>query len=154
MYELAIPTVYQLGRDRGLGNLLGVEPYITPQDYISNKSFFDKLDNYMIAARRANWLNDKTVVLFPEYIGTWLILANEKENLFHAPSLAAAERIMFLNHPLKIGVQVLKSREKDRAAAAFFRMKAGQMAEIYLDVFARLALEYQVTIVAGTIAIP
>ena len=154
MDELTTPYLYQLGRDRGRGNLLGVEPYITPRDYASKESFFDALNSYMLVARREKWLNEKTIVLFPEYIGTWLILANESANIFRAQSLAAAERIMFLSHLMKIGAYILKSKEKGRVSAAFFRMKAGQMAEIYQDVFSRLAQEYRVTIVAGSIVLP
>jgi predicted amidohydrolase len=153
MDELTIPNVHQLGCDRGLGNLLGVEPYITPHDYSSKESFFDLLNNCMLAARRESWLNEKTIVLFPEYIGTWLVLTGESGKLFRASSLAAAERTMFFSHPLKIGATILKSKERG-GAAAFFRMKAGQMAEIYHDVFSRLAREFAVTIIAGSIVLP
>jgi predicted amidohydrolase len=154
MNELTTPYMYQLGRDSGLGNLLGIEPYITPQNYASKESFFDMLNSYMLAARREKWLNQKTIVLFPEYIGTWLVLANEKRNIFGVSSLARAERVMFFSHLWKAGAYLLKSKEKDRAAGAFFRMKAEQMAEIYQDVFSRLAREYAVTIVAGSIVLP
>src|SRR4026207_601868 len=103
MNELTTPYMYQLGRDRGLGNLLGIEPYITPQSYASKESFFDMLNSYMLAARREKWLNQKTIVLFPEYIGTWLVLANEKRNIFGVSSLARAERVMFFSHLWKAG---------------------------------------------------
>jgi predicted amidohydrolase len=152
--DLSVPNTHQLGADRGHGNLLGIEPYMVPQDYASKESFYNKLKSYLLAAQRENWLNEKTIVVFPEYVGTWLVLAREHEKIFQAATLDAAERTMVLNHPLRFVANWLSSREKGRAEAAFFRMKSPQMTEIYQDVFSRLAQEYAVTIVAGSIVLP
>lgn len=152
--HLSVPNFHQLGRDRGHGNLLGIQPYMIARDYASKESLFAKLNSYMLAAHHKEWLNAKTIVLFPEYIGTWIILANESEKIFRAPTLTAAERMMVLHHPLKFITYFPKSPEKGRAEAAFFRMKASQMAAIYQDVFSRLARAYAVTIVAGSIVLP
>lgn len=154
MDEITIPSVHQLGSDRGRGNLLGMEPYMTPQDFASKESYFDTLNSCMLAAQREKWLNKKTIVLFPEYIGTWLVLANESGNIFHAKSLATAGRILFTSHLLNIGAYIFKSAERGRIQAAFFRMKATRMAEIYQEVFSQLAREHAVTIVAGSIVLP
>ena len=150
----SVPNFHQLGLNQGRGNLLGVEPYMIPQDYASNESLFSKLNSYMLAAQHKGWLNEKTIVLFPEYIGTWIVLANEGEKIFRAATLTEAERMMVLHHPLKFFVYFLKSAEKGRAQAAFFRMKANQMTAIYQDVFSRLAREYAVTMIAGSIVLP
>jgi hypothetical protein len=87
-------------------------------------------------------------------VGTWIILANEGERIARAATLDSAERMMVLSHPLKFAAHFLRSGEKGRAEAAFFRMKANQMAEIYQAVFSRLAREYAATIVAGSIVLP
>jgi hypothetical protein len=152
MDDPAIPTLHQLGHDRGRGNLLGIEPYMIPQDYSSAGSFFDKLSGYLLAAQRGNWLNEKTVVLVPEHIGTWLVVAGE--GMLNAATLLAAERSMVFRHPFKFGARYLTSTERGRAEAAFFRMKANQMAGIYHDVFSRLARTFAVTIIAGSITLP
>lgn len=154
MDDPAFPALHQLGHDRGRGNLLGIEPYMLPQDYASAEAFFDKLNNYLHTAQRANWLNEKTVVLFPEHIGTWLVVAGASTGTLHAGTLLAAQRSMVLRHPLKFGLHYLTSKETGRAEAAFFRMKANQMVEIYGDVFSRLARTYAVTIIAGSIILP
>jgi len=154
MDDPVIPNLHQLGRERGRGNLLGIEPYMVSQDYTSKDSFFDKLNTYLLAAQHEKWLNAKTIVLFPEYIGTWLVLTNEGEKIFQAATLAAAERTLALHHPLKFGAYFLRSTEKGRAEAAFFKMKAHQMAMIYHDVFSQLARNYAVTIIAGSIVLP
>jgi len=152
--DLHTPNLHQLGADRGRGNLLGIESYMTPRDYASRESFFDKLNGYLLAARREKWLNDKTIVVFPEYIGTWLVLAGEGEKVFQSASLDAAERAMVFHHPLKFISYFIKSKERGRTEAAFFRMKANQMTGIYQDVFSQLARDYTITIIAGSIILP
>jgi hypothetical protein len=154
MEDLFLPSLHQCGNDQGRGNLLGIEPYMIPQDYATKKSFFSKLNGYLLAAQREKWLGEKTILVFPEYIGTWLVLAGEDEAVFQSRTLTSAERGMVFRHPLKFVTSWLKSPEKGRAEAAFFRMKANQMAEIYQDVFSQLARDYSVTIVAGSIVLP
>lgn len=152
--DLAYPNLHQSGSARGRGNMLGIEPYMIPQDYVSRESFFDKLHAYLLIAQYEGWLNEKTIVLFPEYIGSWLILVNEDRKIFDAPTLETAERLLVLRHLLKFGIHFLRSTEKGRAEAAVFRMKASLMAESYQAVFAQLAQQYSVTIVAGSIILP
>jgi hypothetical protein len=152
--DLARPNLHEFGRTSDRGNILGIEPYMIPQDYTSQESFFHKLDAYLLTAQHEGWLNEKTILLFPEYIGTWLILINESRKIFEAPTLVTAQRTLVLRHLLAFGVQFLKAREKGRAEAAIFRMKAAQMAESYQAVFSQLARHYSVTIVAGSIILP
>ena len=90
MDDLSVPKLHQLGNDQGRGNLLGIEPYMIPQDYASRESFFKKLNKYLIAAQREKWLNEKTIVVFPEYTGSWLALAGVGEKIFQAKTLASA----------------------------------------------------------------
>src|SRR6185369_12452753 len=92
--ELTQPDLHQLGDDRARGNLLGIAPYMTPQDYMSQESYFNKLNIYLQIAQHEGWLNEKTIILFPEHIGTWLVFANENKKMFQAPTLDAAERAM------------------------------------------------------------
>ena len=152
--ELTQPNLQQFGKSQGRGNLLGIAPYMVSQDYTSRESFFNKLNAYLQIAQREQWLNEKTIVLFPEHIGTWLVFANENKKAFQASTLKAAERVMVLHHPLKFGAYLLKSTEKGRAEAAFFRIQAKQMANIYHDVFSQLARDYRITLVAGSIVLP
>jgi len=154
MNDLNIPNLHQLGSDRGHGNLLGIEPFMIPQDYISAESFYKKLTSYLLAAQREKWLNEKTIVVFPEYIGSWLVLTGENEKVFQAATFSSAERTMVLHHLWDFIRNFLVAKETGKAEAAFFRMKADQMAAIYHDVFSRLAKEYAVTIVAGSIILP
>lgn len=152
--ELTQPNLHQFGKPQQHGNLLGIAPYMVSQDYVSRESFFNKLDAYLLIAQRERWLNEKTIVLFPEHIGTWLAFANENKRIFQASTLETAERLMVLHHPLNFINYSLKSTEKARAEASFFRMKARQMAAMYHDVFSRLARNYAITLIAGSIVLP
>ena len=154
MTDLNIPNLHQLGSDRGHGNLLGIEPYMVPQDYASGDSFYKKLKTYLLAAQREQWLNEKTIVVFPEYVGSWLVLAGENKKIYQAATFNAAAQELVLNNFWKFIKTFLASKEKNKTNAAFFRMKAKQMADIYNDVFSRLAKEFAVTIVAGSIILP
>jgi hypothetical protein len=151
---LFVPNLHPLGNDRGRGNLLGIEPYMVPQDYASKESFFNKLNSYLLAAQREKWLNEKTIVVFPEYVGSWLVLVGENEKIFQAATFNAAEQTLVLSHPLRFISNWLTSREKGKAEAAFFRMKSKQMVDVYQEVFSQLAREYVVTLVAGSIILP
>jgi len=152
--DFSTPNLHQFGNNDRRGNLLGIAPYMTAWDYSSSESFFKKLNNYLFVAQHEQWLNEKTIVVFPEYLGSWLVLAGEDEKIFQAATLETAEQKLALRHPLKYISHLFASHERGKTEAAFFRMKAKQMAEIYQDVFSRLANEYAVTIVAGSIVLP
>ena len=154
MNDLNSPNLHQLGSNRGHGNMLGIEPYMILKDYKSAESFYNKLNSYMLAAQREKWLNQKTVVVFPEYIGSWLLLAEEGEKIFQATTVSSAEQMMVFHHLWDFIRKFLVAKETGKAEAAFFRMKAEQMAGIYHAVFSQLAKEYAVTVVAGSIIIP
>jgi hypothetical protein len=152
--ELTQPNLHQFGKTQGHGNLLGIAPYMVSQDYASRESFFNKLNAYLHIAQCEQWLNEKTIVLFPEHIGTWLVFADENKRILQASTLEAAERLMVLHHPLKFGNYLLRSTERGRAEAAFFRIKARQMATLHHDVFSQLARDYAITLIAGSIVLP
>ncbi len=154
MNDLHITEKNNFGTDRGRGNLLGIEPYITPLDYASQNSFYDKLDRYLSVARELGWVNEKTIVVWPEYIGTWLVLAEESASLYRAETMAAAETQLVLRHLFPFIWYWLTAKERNRQEAAFFRIKAKRMAEIYNAVFSDLARAYSITIAAGSIVLP
>jgi predicted amidohydrolase len=139
------------GEDTGNGNLLGIQPWMEPADYASRGRFFAKLDAYLDEARRRSFIRDKTVVVFPEYLGVWLVAAGEKRAVYSAKSLTAAARIIAASNLFAFLRALAAVRAPDRTVAALFVMKAGSMARIYRSVFSELARKYGVTIVAGSI---
>src|SRR5690606_2167397 len=56
-----------LGEDRGFGNLVGIQPFLTTQSYRNRQEFASTLTATMTAAAEEGLLNPNTVVVFPEY---------------------------------------------------------------------------------------
>ncbi len=154
MTDLKLDEYLELGCKRGQGNLLGVQPCMFPQDYATQERFFAKLEGYLQAAQVRGWINPRTIAVFPEYTGVWLAVTGARPGVYNAPSLSAAMRGLALAYPFGLARSLLASREKDRLAAALFRMQARRMAQLYTHVFSALAQRYQITIVGGSIILP
>ncbi|GIV36676.1 MAG: hypothetical protein KatS3mg032_1055 [Cyclobacteriaceae bacterium] len=135
-------------------NVVAIQPWMEPDDYFSEQHFYEKLNNYFTRARQNGYFNSHTVVLLPEYLGTWLVMAGEKRSIAESPTITAAMTILiFSNFPSFVRYWLQFNPEK-QAETALFRMKARQMARIYTTVFRRLASGFGVTIVAGSIVLP
>jgi hypothetical protein len=135
MSDLYLNEAVESGRDEGHGNLLGIQPFMLPVDYTTPQTLLDKLDGYFAAAQEKSWLTEKTIVVLPEYLGSWLVAAGEPSRVYAATNLQAAMRALALNHPLHFGRTLRVTKAADRTAAALFRMKALEMAQGYQFVF-------------------
>ena len=142
------------GEDRGRGMLLGVEPSLDPSRYRSVDSFATGLAVPLEEARAAGWLGPKTIAVYGEYVGTWLVALGEGDAAIRADSIAVASRRMALRHLPRFALALAGSRASDRATEAIFRLKAADMAAGYQEAFGRLARRFGITIVAGSIVLP
>jgi len=136
------------------GNLLGIQPWLTPDDYASEARFDARLRELLTAARGQGLLNPRTVVILPEYLGTWLVVAHEAPRVRHASTSTQAMTRLVLRHPLRFLGARTRARGIDKTTDALFRLKASSMAEIYARVLSSLARDFQVTIVGGSILLP
>ena len=152
--HLHVQEIVERGADAQRGNLLGVQPFMVPPDYASAETFYAKMDRYLDVASRRGWLGERTIVVLPEYIGTWLVAAGERPRVYHAGTIAAAMLALALSHPLRFIRALLSATAEDTVKYSLFRMKAAHMREIYHSVFSSLARKYAVTIVAGSIVLP
>ncbi|MCJ8170801.1 carbon-nitrogen hydrolase family protein [Atopomonas sediminilitoris] len=152
--DLRAEVALNVGSDQGRGNLLGIEPRLYPGDYQSAGRLYLKLQGHLREAHRNGLLNDKTVVVFPEHIGTWLVAANAKPHVYSADTLLAATHWLIASRPFDYIEALWSSQAIDRSKAAVFKMHAQYMAENYQQVFASLASEFNVTVVAGSILLP
>lgn len=142
------------GTERGKGNILGIEPLVHPESFGSKEQFQSTLDLYLRFANSQGLLGKKTIVVFPEYLGTWLALLDEKNSLYKAGSLPEAMGWMIAVHPLEFLFHYWKSDAADPVAESIFRMKSENMKEVYTEVFSGLAKKYEITLVAGSIVLP
>lgn len=158
--RIDIKRMVEYGHDAGRGNLLGIQPFVRPPDYASGEALYTRLSGYLDAARQRGWLNGKTIAVLPEHTGTWLVAAGEGSRVVQATTIESAMRALVTNHPLAFLGALVRSalgpsgRPRDVVKASLFQVRAGQMAEIYHDLFSRLARTYGTTIVAGSIVLP
>ncbi|HLP39029.1 carbon-nitrogen hydrolase family protein [Lacibacter sp.] len=144
----------EAGIDSGKGNIIGIQPYLTATSYSTAFNFEVSLRFYFEQLKRENKLNDKSIVVLPEYIGTWLVAANEKETIYKQETIEKAMTTMVRSNLFSFLYGYLKSPAKDKSTYALFHLKAEKMAKQYQQVFSTLAKEYKCTIVAGSIALP
>ncbi len=148
----------QLAVDQGVpadhGNLLAIQPELFPTDYQSIERLHRKLAAYMQQAREKGLVNDKTIVVLPEHVGTWLMVSGEKNELYQATSLKEAMNWLAVSNPLPFLKALISARGDSRLDDAYLRMKAKRMARDYQSLFGGLAKECHVTLVAGSIILP
>jgi predicted amidohydrolase len=147
------PSMTCIGSDRGNGNLLGMQPFMRNSDYASAEAFQSRVEACLVEAEKEGFLNSKTVVVFPEHFGTWLVAANETRSVYSDPMAAAMQKVA-LRHPVRFIYHLLTSTEKTRTRAALFKTKARVMADLFHRVFSHLAMRYRVTIVPGSVVLP
>jgi len=146
--------MFERGINNRRGNLLGIQPFMTTADYVSGETFFAKLNSYLESANHKGWINERTIVIWPEYIGAWLVVANESRRVYDAKNLNDAMFALALRHLPQIAIALISAKEKDKLAASLFRIKAADMAALYHSTFSALAKKYSATMVAGSILLP
>ncbi len=144
----------ETGVDSGKGNIIGIQPYLTATSYSTAFNFEVSLRFYFEQLKRENKLTDKSIVVLPEYIGTWLVAANEKESIYKQETVEQAMTTIVRSNLFGFLYGYFNSPAKDKSKYAIFHLKAEKMAKNYQQVFSTLAKEYNCTIVAGSIVLP
>jgi predicted amidohydrolase len=154
--KLEIDSTYVINQDAGKGNVVGINPYMIPNDYASEQHFHAKLDGYLQAAKMEGWLTPKTVVVFPEYIGTWLVVEGEKNSIYRSQNInKALATLVSSNFFSYMRAWFISPDEvKDKIKYSVFASKGETIARIYRKVFSELAKKYQVTIIGGSVLLP
>lgn len=148
--------MHSLGSPQGRGNLLALQPWLTAQDYASATTLERKLASYLQAAFDAGWLQGpKTIAVFPEYTGTWLVAEGEKRSAIDAADVGTAMTTVALTH---LPSFLYRMATAPAVAApdkwALFTLKAESMAASYEAVFGNLSRRFGVHVVAGSIVLP
>lgn len=152
--DLRSEVALNLGQPGERGNLLGIQPELFAADYQSVDRLRLKLAAYLEKARSEGLLNERTIVVLPEHIGTWLVAAGEKDQVYSAHSLDDAMLWLAAANPMKLARALVAAEGEQRLVDALFRMKATRMAGDYQALFGGLAREFGITLVAGSILLP
>lgn len=153
---LAAPQLqtFEVGADRGHGNVLGVQMWVEPRDYRSPEALTERLGSWLEQADGRGWIGSNTVVVLPEHAGTWLVAAHEREAVVRAGSADKAMRkVVFANLWRFLGAKS-KAPATDPSTYAVFSMKSEQVAADYQSVLGGLAKRFGVTVVGGSILLP
>lgn len=148
--DLNIKELNSYGKKGRKGNLLGIEPYVVPEDYATIENLEAKLEGYLAVAQKEGWINKRTVVMWPEYIGTWLVFTGEKLS----KTLEGEIANLIKAHRKEYKTFLATAKEVNKEYAALFRTKALEIADAYQTVFSKLAKKYKVTTVAGSLVLP
>lgn len=152
--DLRSQAVLDIGQPGPRGNLLGIQPELFAADYQSLAHLRLKLAAYLDHARDQGLLNQRTVVVLPEHIGTWLLAVGEKQELHRAAERREAMHWLAATNPLDYLGALLDAGRDARVEDALLRTKAKSMAHDYQQLFGDLARDYQITLVAGSIVLP
>jgi predicted amidohydrolase len=148
-------TFAVFGKNQNKGNMIGIQAYMAVGDYASEKAFYQKIEGFLEKTKQEGFLNDKSIVVFPEYLGTWLVAANEKKSVYQKAQLTDAMKLMIFSNILSYTKSYLTAPDiANKANHAIFAMKSSLMAEIYGNTFSKVAKKYGVTIVGGSILLP
>lgn len=152
--DLRSEVAVNQGQPGERGNLLGIQPELFAADYQSVERLRLKLAAYLGKARDQGLLNARTIVVLPEHVGTWLVAAGEKPQVYEAHHLDEAMLWLAAANPLRLARALASGHGDDRFTDAVFRMKARRMADDYQALFGGLARDFGVTLVAGSILLP
>lgn len=139
------------GIEQGKGNVVGIEPQMEPADYSSQQRFQEKLTLYFEAAKESGYFTDKTIVLLPEHIGTWLVAMDANPAVFGAATTDGAMANLILKYPMRFLKNYLTSSENDPLQSAVFLSRIDEVTMAFQAVMRNLAKGYQVAIVAGSV---
>ncbi|MDE3115950.1 MAG: carbon-nitrogen hydrolase family protein [Pseudomonadota bacterium] len=153
--DTRIAAYVTMGTDAGRGNFLAIQPWMVPGDYANTETLFAKLDGYFAAAKAKGWLSAKTIVVLPEYIGSWLAAADEPASVYRRADANSAMATLALVHPLGFLHWYLSAPAvADKAEWTLFTLNSEIMARYYQSLFSALAKKYGVMLVAGSIVLP
>ncbi|NDC77934.1 MAG: hypothetical protein EBZ67_08695 [Chitinophagia bacterium] len=151
--RLQLESHVEVDTFRSRGNIIGVSPWMVPTDYASRQHLMNKLDGYLQVAKTLGWMHEGTVVVFPEHIGTWLIVEGEKAGIFRTTTIDDALALFVGSNYFYYLREWFTAPDGtvSRTRHSIFSIKSASMARSYQEVFGSLARKYGVTIVAGSI---
>lgn len=132
-------------------SLVLVEPDLAAHDYRNADALRSALEDYLRLAEAHGYITDKTIVVFPEYVGAFLVAADAPPLAVRTRSMTEAGLAVVADDPFAFAGALARTTENDRFSAALFRARSAAMAANYVEVFSSLARDFGVVIVAGAI---
>lgn len=132
--------------------LCAVQMQWHPSDYRDAASFELKIRSLMNRFQNKADPQYPSLVAFPEDVGAPLVFLGELESIKGAKTLSQAVFKVIRRHLPALFRLRLKYRVGWFRALALY--KGAEMAQVYLDVFSKMAREYRVYLAAGSVLLP
>ena len=142
-----------IGYDHGGGNIVAIQAFMHILDYSSEERFFEKIESYLKEAKARGILKEKTIVVFPEHIGTALVLLGEKKEVYAANTVNSAFSKIAYGDLIGYAMNSFVN-PKNASGEIIFKMKSESMRMVYVETFKKLSSSYKVMILAGSILLP
>lgn len=142
------------GVDRKYGNIISMQVFLRSNDFAKAEWWSERIEELLKAGKTANLYDHKTIIIFPEHIGTGLVFLDEKESVLDTDSWQLAMDNFVTKHEGELLPFTASSKKSSPQWESSFRLKAQKMVDVYQGTFSRLAKEYKVPILAGTIILP
>jgi len=144
--------ITSIGTDKNYANMVAIQPYMIPADYSSETRFYEKLESYIIKAKRSGFLKERTTIIFPDHIGTPLYLIDERREVYTSKTLD--DMFSNLNSTKYPNIKRTNFTTNIELTKYLLDEKSKQVKDIYVSTFSKLALFYKVNILAGSIVLP
>lgn len=136
-------------------NILAIQPYMEVSDYFNQDIYKSKIRQYLVAASTKDFIDKNTLIIYPENVGTWLVLVGEKHSISEMKSLKKVMSTLALSNAFDFFLGFLKTGDEiNTESSAIFRMKAKAMLEAYYMTFSEISEETGAYIIAGSIVLP
>jgi hypothetical protein len=144
--------ITSIGTDKNYANMVAIQPYMIPADYSSETRFYEKLESYIIKAKRSGFLKERTTIIFPDHIGTPLYLIDERREVYTSKTID--DMFSNLNSTKYPNLKRTNFTTKTDLTKYLLDEKSNLVKDTYISTFSKLALFYKVNILAGSIVLP
>ena len=148
----SIEEVYTVKKDNEFIQLVAVQFKLNPYDFTHVENFKAKIDSIMNEIQNKIDPRYDALVVFPEDIGTMLVLEGMDNIISDSQTLEEGIKKAIKKYPVSIGIRKILYRTS--WTRAMFLCRSKNMAKIYFDTFSNMAKKYGVYIVAGSILLP
>lgn len=142
------------GTDRKYGNIVSMQVFLRSEDFAKAEWWSERIEELVRAGKTANIYDRKTIIIFPEHVGTGLVLLDEKEAVFESENWKSAMDVIVKKYESEIAPFLDVSKKPAAKWEAVFRYKSQKMADVYTQTFSKLAKENNTPILGGSIILP
>lgn len=142
------------GENRKYGNLVAMQTFFHWTDFSSEEVIEKRVNELLSAGKNAGIFDRKTIVVFPEHIGTGFLFLEEQSKVFKVDSFTGSLQLMALRHKEELlGFPALPTAKRP-VLDSILRWKSKRMASAMQNIFSKAAKAYSIPILAGSIILP